>query len=130
MLIRSGDTIEVITGADRGVKSRVLVIDRAAGKAIVEGVARVYKHVRRSQKHPQGGRLSKETPVQLSNIAFYCTTCDKGVRLGARFIKDGSKERFCRKCGTSVGQIAPPKKAHAGEPAKKKKAPAKAAAKS
>jgi large subunit ribosomal protein L24 len=131
MLIRSGDTVEVIAGADRGVKSRVMLIDRAAGKAIVEGVARVYKHVRRSQKHPQGGRLSKEMPVQLSNIAFYCTTCDKGVRLGARFVKDGSKERFCRKCGTSVGQIAPAKAAHAsGAATKKKKSPAKVAAKS
>jgi large subunit ribosomal protein L24 len=120
MLIRSGDTVQVITGADRGVKSRVILIDRAAGKAIVEGVARVYKHVRRSQKHPQGGRLSKEMPVQLSNLAFYCATCDKGVRLGARFVKDGSKERYCRKCGTSVGQIAPAKAAHATGGEKKK----------
>jgi large subunit ribosomal protein L24 len=128
MLIRSGDTVEVITGADRGVKSRVLVIDRAAGKAIIEGVARVYKHVRRSQKHPQGGRLSKEMPIQVSNIAFYCAACNKGVRLGARFAKDGSKERFCRKCGASAGQIAPAKAAHAGGDTKKKSAP-KAAAK-
>ena len=129
MLIRSGDTVEVVTGADRGVKSRVLLIDRASGKAIVEGVARVYKHVRRSQKHPQGGRLSKEMPVQLSNLAFYCTTCDKGVRLGARFTKDGSKERFCKKCGTGVGQIAPAKAAHATGVDTKKKAVPKAAAK-
>jgi large subunit ribosomal protein L24 len=129
MLIRSGDTVEVITGGDRGVKSSVIVIDRAAGKAIVEGVARVYKHVRRSQKHPQGGRLSKEMPVQLSNVAFYCTTCDKGVRLGARFTKDGSKERYCRKCGTGVGQIAPAKLAHATGGETKKKAAPKTAAK-
>ena len=130
MLIRSGDTVEVITGADRGVKSRVVLIDRASGKAIVEGVARVYKHVHRSQKHPQGGRLSKEMPVQLSNLSFYCTTCDKGVRLGARFTKDGSKERFCKKCGTGVGQIAPAKAAHATAGVDKKKpAPRKTAAK-
>ena len=130
MLIRSGDTVEVITGADRGVKSRVILIERAAGKAIVEGVARVYKHVHRSQKHPQGGRLSKEMPIQLSNVAFYCATCNKGVRLGARFTKDGSKERFCRKCGTGVGQIAPAKAAHATAGETKKQAPRKAAAKS
>lgn len=126
MLIRSGDTVEVITGADRGQKSRVILIDRAAGKAIVEGVARVFKHVRRSQKHPQGGRLSKEMPVQLSNLAFYCTTCSKGVRLGARFASDGSKERFCRKCGTAVGQIAPPKAAHASGAAQTKASKTKA----
>jgi large subunit ribosomal protein L24 len=127
MLIRSGDTVQVITGADRGLKSRVLVIDRAAGKAIVEGAARVYKHVARSQKHPQGGRLSKEMPVQVSNLAFYCATCDKGVRLGTRFTKDGSKERFCRKCGTGAGQISPAKAAHAADA--KQKQSVKAAAK-
>ena len=113
MLIRSGDTVQVITGADRGVKSRVILVDRAAGKAIVEGVARVYKHVRRSQKHPQGGRLSKEMPVELSNLAYVCGACNKATRLGARFLQDGAKERFCKKCGASAGEIAPAKKAHA-----------------
>ena len=121
MLIRSGDTVQVITGADRGLKSRVLVIDRAAGKAIVEGVARVYKHVRRSQKHPQGGRLSKEMPVQLSNVKYLCQSCGAATRLGARFLDDGSKERFCKKCGASAGQIAPAKAAHATTNTPKKK---------
>jgi large subunit ribosomal protein L24 len=110
MLIRTGDTVEVIAGADRGQKSRVILVDRATGKALVEGVNRVYKHVRRSQKNPQGGRLSKEMPVQLSNLKYFCDSCGLGVRLGARFLDDGSKERYCRKCGTGVGQIAPPKR--------------------
>ena len=111
--------MEVIAGADRGVRSRLLKIDRGSGKAVVEGVARVYKHVHRSQKHPQGGRLSKEMPVQLSNLQFFCDSCGKAVRLGARFLDDGTKERFCRKCGAGAGQIAPPKKAHAKTKAKK-----------
>jgi large subunit ribosomal protein L24 len=120
MLIRSGDTVEVITGADRGTRAeptraRVMKVDRAAGKALVEGVNRVYKHIRRSQKNPQGGRLSKEMPVQLSNLLYFCQSCGKGVRLGARFLKDGSKERFCKKCGASAGLIAPAKKAHAAK---------------
>ena len=67
MLIRTGDTVEVIAGNDRGQKSRVIKVDRATGKAVVEGVNRVKKHIRRSQKYPQGGVLSKEMPVQLSN---------------------------------------------------------------
>ena len=113
MLIRSGDTVEVITGGDRGVKSRVIVIDRAAGKAIVEGVARVYKHVRRSQKHPQGGRLSKEMPIAISNVLLVCPKCARGVRTGARLARDGSKERFCKKCGSGLGEISPPKKKEA-----------------
>lgn len=112
MLIRAGDNVVVATGADKGVRSKVLKIDREAGKAIVEGVNRVFKHVRRSQKNPQGGRLSKEMPVDASNLRYYCDTCGKGVRLGARFLQDGSKERFCKKCGGSVGQIAPAHQGH------------------
>jgi large subunit ribosomal protein L24 len=118
MLIRSGDTVEVIAGDDRSsreriVRARVIKVDRATGKALVEGVNKVKKHIRRSQKHPQGGRLEKEMPVQLSNLKFVCPACSGATRLGARFLKDGGKERFCKKCGASAGQIAPAKKAHA-----------------
>jgi large subunit ribosomal protein L24 len=113
MLIRTGDNVEVIAGADRGKQSRVIQVLRADGKALVENVARVYKHVRRSQKHPQGGRLSKEMPVELSNLAYVCGACNKATRLGSRFLQDGAKERFCKKCGASAGEIAPAKKAHA-----------------
>jgi large subunit ribosomal protein L24 len=113
MLIRTGDTVEVIAGNDRGQRSRVIRVDRATGKALVEGVNRVKKHIRRSQKYPQGGVLSKEMPVQLSNVQFFCQSCGRATRLGARFLADGSKERFCKKCGASAGQVAPAKAAHA-----------------
>jgi large subunit ribosomal protein L24 len=112
MLIRTGDTVEVIAGNDRGQKSKVLRVDRTMGKAVVEGVNRVKKHIRRSQKYPQGGVLSKEMPVQLSNLQYFCIPCGSAVRLGARFVADGSKERYCKKCGTSAGQVAPAKAAH------------------
>jgi large subunit ribosomal protein L24 len=79
----------------------------------VEGVNRVKKHIRRSQKYPQGGVLSKEMPVQLSNLKYVCQSCGASTRLGARFLADGSKERFCKKCGASAGPIAPAKAAHA-----------------
>jgi large subunit ribosomal protein L24 len=113
MLIRTGDTVEVITGADRGTRSRVIQIDRAEGKALVENVNRVYKHVRRSQKHPQGGRLSKEMPVELSNLMYVCESCGAKARLGARFSDDGAKVRYCKKCNAAVGEISPPHKGHA-----------------
>jgi large subunit ribosomal protein L24 len=126
MLIRTGDTVEVIAGNDRGQKSRVIKVDRDTGKALVEGVNRVKKHIRRSQKHPQGGVLSKEMPVQLSNLKYFCPSCGSASRLGARFLDDGSKERFCKKCNASAGQIAPAKKAHASAKPAKKTATAKA----
>jgi large subunit ribosomal protein L24 len=126
MLIRTGDTVEVIAGNDRGTKSRVIKVDRATGKAIVEGVNGAKKHIRRSQKYPQGGILKKDMPIQLSNLLFVCQACGKPARLGARFLDDGSKERFCKKCNASAGQIAPAKKAHSASASKK---PAAATAK-
>jgi large subunit ribosomal protein L24 len=110
MHIRTNDIVQVIAGDDKGVKGKVLQIDRDAGKVVVEGVNRVYKHVRRSQKNPQGGRLSKEMPVQLSNVLLFCANCNSAVRTGARVTKDGAKERFCRKCGNSLGQLSPARK--------------------
>lgn len=113
MHIRVDDTVEVLTGDESGQQGRVLKVDRNAGKLIVEGFNRVYKHVRRSQKNPQGGRLSKEMPIQLSNVQLVCRECGKPSRTGARFLDDGSKERYCKKCGTGSGQLAPPRARHA-----------------
>lgn len=113
MHIKSNDTVEVITGDDRGVRGKVLRVDRQAGKVIVEGVNRVYKHVRRSQRNPQGGRLSKEMPVQISNVLLVCPKCGKAARTGARFLDDGRKERYCKECGAGTGDVAPARAAHA-----------------
>jgi large subunit ribosomal protein L24 len=129
MLIRTGDTVEVIAGNDRGRKSRVIKVDRATGKAIVEGVNGVKKHIRRSQKHPQGGVLKKDMPIQLSNLQYVCPSCNVATRLGARFLDDGGKERFCKKCGASAGQIAPAKEAHSAAATSRSKKPAKAGGK-
>jgi large subunit ribosomal protein L24 len=113
MQIKVDDMVEVITGDDRGQRGRVLTVDRQAGKLVVEGVNLVYKHVRRSQRNPQGGRLSKEMPVRVSNVMLVCEKCNKATRVGARYEKNGSKVRYCKKCGTTISEISPAKKAYA-----------------
>ena len=113
MHIRIDDTVEVLAGDDRGERGKVLSVDHQAGKLIVEGMNRVYKHVRRSQKNPQGGRLSKEMPIQLSNVKLVCTSCNEPSRTGVRYEWDGIKVRFCKKCGAAQGEIAPAKAAYA-----------------
>ena len=105
MHIRRDDTVEVITGEDRGARARVLRVDRRKGKAIVEGVNRVYKHLRRSRKHPQGGRLEIEAPIALSNLQLVCNKCNKGVRTGVRINDEGTKHRVCRTCGGDLGEL-------------------------
>jgi len=107
MHIRVGDMVEVIAGNDRGERGKVLKVNRDAGKIVVEGMNRVFKHMRRSQRNPQGGRLSKEMPIQISNVLLVCTGCNAAVRTGARATADGGKERFCKKCKKGIGPLAP-----------------------
>ena len=106
MHIRVDDTVEVICGDDKGQRGKVLRVDRRAGRIVVEGVNRVKKHVRRSQKNPQGGILSKESAISISNVLLVCQACNAATRTGARQLADGGKERFCKQCGAGIGQIA------------------------
>ena len=113
MWIKTGDTVVVIAGADRGARGKVLAVDRKQHKVIVEGVGRVYKHVRRSQKHPQGGRLSKEMPVDISNVMLIDPKSDQPTKIGVRYLPDGSKERFSKQSGASLDVLTPAKPARA-----------------
>jgi large subunit ribosomal protein L24 len=118
MLIRSGDLVEVRSGNARGTRAKVLSVLPAkessdAVRLVVEGVNRVYRHVRRSQKNPQGGRLSKELPIDASNVLVVCSACGKPSRLGARVTAEGGKVRFCKKCGADLGALRRPKAARA-----------------
>jgi large subunit ribosomal protein L24 len=113
MLFRIDDEVEVIAGADKGLRGKVLKIDRKKNKIVVEGAGRVWKHVRRSQKNPQGGRLNKEMPISASNVMMVDPTTGKPTRLGVRYLDDGSKERFARASGASLGKIAPARSKYA-----------------
>lgn len=95
----------------RGSVGRVLKIIPEKEQAIVEGVHLVYKHMRRSQNNPQGGRVAKEAPVPLSNLMLYCQKCDGPSRVGRQVTYNEDAEgkrhrqvvRVCKRCGESVG---------------------------
>jgi len=99
--LKQKDMVIVITGSDRGKTGRLLKLDRKNGKAVVEGVNMKWKHVRKSQDHPQGGRIQREYPLNVSNIAFLDAATGKGVRLGARVV-DGKTVRVMRPSGKPV----------------------------
>jgi large subunit ribosomal protein L24 len=113
MRIKTNDNVKVISGEDRGTTAKVLRVNRKTGKIVVEGVNRVYKHVKRSQKNPQGGRLSKEMPIQAGNVLLVCEGCGAATRIGVRYLPSGAKERYCKKCGASNGQVSPAKAKYA-----------------
>jgi large subunit ribosomal protein L24 len=115
MNIRKDDLVVVITGddADNKRSHKVLRVLTDKQKVLVEGVNRVYKHLKPNRRNAQGGRLSKEMPISVSNVMLYCATCRRGVRVGHRFNEAGQKERICKKCKNSLSNIGLPSEAHA-----------------
>ncbi len=99
--LKKGDTIIVLAGADRGKTGRIIDIDRKKDMALVEGVNMKFKHQRRSQEMPQGGRTQREYPVDVSNLAYHDAESGKGVRLGASVV-DGQKVRVMRPSGKQI----------------------------
>lgn len=108
MFIRTDDVVEILTGDDKGKRGRVLKVLRSDNKVLVEGVNRVYKHLKPSRRNPQGGRLSKEMPVQASNVALIDPTTNKPTRVGVRYLDDGSKEVYAKKSGARIRVISKP----------------------
>jgi len=102
--IKTGDTVIVITGADKGRTGRVLRVLPDKNRAIVEGINRVWKHVRPSQRNPQGGRIQKDAPIQISNVLPVDPATGKGTRV--RFEdRDGRKHRIAVGSGTDLGPV-------------------------
>jgi len=113
MHIRVGDTVEVLTGDDKGKRGKVISIDRAKGKLVVQGINLVYRHMKPSRRNQQGGRLSKEMPVALSNVALIDPSVNQPTRVGVRYLPDGTKELYAKKSGTTIRQLSKPKPAYA-----------------
>ncbi len=110
MLIRKDDLVVVIRGDDKSSEPRkVLKVLPDKNKVLVEGVNRVYKHLRPSGKNKQGGRLSKEMPIDVSNVMLYSQAAGRGVRVGLRYTAEGRKERYCKVTGNSLGFLGPAK---------------------
>ena len=102
--IKKGDTVVVITGADKGKSGKVLRVLVDKNRVVVEGVNRVWKHVRPSQRYPQGGRIQKDAPVHLSNVQMLDPQSGKPTRV--RFEdKDGVKHRIAVRGGADLGAV-------------------------
>lgn len=100
--IRKGDTVVVISGRERGKSGKVLSVDLAAGKVIVEKLNIIKRHTKPSQKAKQGGILEREAPIAISNVMFFCPVTQKPTRVGVRRLEDGRRVRFSKKSNETV----------------------------
>jgi len=102
--IKSGDTVMVIAGADKGKTGKVLRILGDKDKVVVEGIARVWKHVKPSQKNQQGGRIQKDAPIHISNVQPVDPTTGKPTRVKYE-VRGDAKHRVAIKTGADLGKL-------------------------
>lgn len=107
MHIRKNDNVQVISGDEKGKTGKILSVLPKKRRVIIEGMNYVQKHVRRSEKNPQGGRVQKEAPISWSNVLVTCQNRNckkygKGVRSRIKFLENGDKARVCYKCGSEI----------------------------
>jgi len=100
--IRRGDMVAVVSGDDRGKRGRVLRLVTEKNRVVVEGVNLVYRHLRRSQQHPQGGRIRREAAIHLSNVMPIDPENNKPTRVGVNRA-DGKRVRVARHSGADLG---------------------------
>ncbi|AWI88980.1 MULTISPECIES: 50S ribosomal protein L24 [Methylobacteriaceae] len=98
--IKKGDTVVVLTGRDAGRSGEVIQVMPKDGKAFVRGVNLVKKHQKQTQ-NAEGGIISKEAAIQLSNLAFQDVN-GKPTRVGFRILEDGRKVRFAKTTGDQI----------------------------
>ncbi|HLB75304.1 MAG TPA: 50S ribosomal protein L24 [Sedimentisphaerales bacterium] len=91
--VKKNDTVEVICGAHKGATGRVLRVMPKKKLVVVQGLNLAKKHVRPSRKSPQGGRISIEQPIHISNVLPVNTKTSKGGRVGYKVNKEGRKKR-------------------------------------
>ena len=110
--VRKGDMVAVVSGDDKGKRGRVLRVISDKNRVIVEGVNLIYKHLRRSQQNPQGGRIRREAPIHASNVMPVDPESNKPTRIRMRAEGD-RRVRVSAQSGTVLDAAA--KKARKGD---------------
>ncbi len=99
--IKKGDRVVVLTGRDSGKRGEVVAVMPKENRALVRGVNMVRRHQRQTASQ-EGGIVSKEAPIQLSNLAIEDPADGRPTRVGFRILEDGRKVRFAKRSGEVI----------------------------
>ena len=104
--VKSGDTVVVISGKDKGKQGKIQKAYPSTGKIVVQGVAMVKKHQKARGQGMPGGIIDKEVAIPACKVMLVCPSCKKATRLAHKFItaegKKPEKVRVCKKCGATI----------------------------
>lgn len=95
--VKTGDTVIILNGRDRGKKGKIMNVSPSEGKVIIEGCNIVSKHVKPRKMGEQGGIIKAESAIYADKVQLICPKCGKPTRVG-HTVKDGKKMRTCKKC--------------------------------
>lgn len=101
MSIKKGDTVVILAGKNSGSKGKVLRVIPKEGRVIVEGVNEYKRHMKPTRAGAKGQLVSKLGTLDISNAQYFCSSCGKGVRVGAKMVGD-KKVRICKSCNVEL----------------------------
>ena len=110
LFVKKGDTVQVIAGKDKGLTGKVIVADPESNRVLVEGANRIKKHTKVTQSargSQQGGIVTQEAPIHVSNVQVVCPSCGKPSRIGHRRSEADANGkthsvRICRRCNGDI----------------------------
>lgn len=100
--VKTGDTVVVLSGKDKGKKGKVLAVSPSEGKVIVEKINIVSKHIKPRRMGEPGGIIKAEGAMYASKVQVVCPRCKQPTRVGHKIYDDGTKSRICVKCGEAL----------------------------
>lgn len=100
--VKTGDTVVVLSGKERGKKGKIIAVSPKEDKVIIEGVNMVSKHVKPKKMGEAGGIIKAEGAMYASKVQLVCPSCDKATRIAHKISEDGKKQRICKKCGKTL----------------------------
>jgi large subunit ribosomal protein L24 len=100
--VKTGDTVVVLSGKNKGQKGKILSADPAKGTVIIEGVNMRTLHKKARRQGEVGSIVKSEGPVRACKVMLVCPRCGKAARTGRQVLADGTKTRVCKACGENV----------------------------
>lgn len=100
--LKANDQVEVIAGKEKGRVGKILKIFPDTQKATVERINMIKRHTKARDASQQGQIVEREAPIHVSNLQLICPECTQTGRVGRKLLEDGTKVRFCKKCGESI----------------------------
>jgi large subunit ribosomal protein L24 len=100
--VKKGDTVRVIAGRDKGKEGQIIRAIPKENRVVVEKINLVKRHQRPTPDFPEGGIITKEAPIHVSNVMIICKSCKKPTRIAHKFLENGKKVRACKKCGATL----------------------------